>query len=174
MVTGPVPAGVEALTEERARPVAATTTFLVGPGGGGSVAGTGDVVFALVGGACYALDAATGKALWRRVVGADSTELPTPIAGDGKLRVLLNDRRSHELVLVEGRTGKLVWRQTIGEPADAAPLVHQGRVYWPTRLGRLFVLDQATGRVLGHLSFPQPLPVTPVADAAGETLYLVG
>ncbi|MCI0332062.1 MAG: PQQ-binding-like beta-propeller repeat protein [Planctomycetes bacterium] len=122
-----------------------------------------------VDGAVYALDAATGKLLWRRHVGHARLIWPTPIGSD----VLISDTIHNELLRIESQTGRLKWRQSIGEPF-AQPLVVGDRGFIAADSGKLYVLDLNSGARLGYLQFAQPFRTAPTVDRTNERLYLTG
>jgi outer membrane protein assembly factor BamB len=143
---------------------------------GGAAAGAGEnIQFVLAAGTIYAVDGDGGKVLWHVPVGLDCSTLPVFLPGQSEPTVVVTDTRHHELLAVRSRTGQLVWRQTIDEPLEAAPLFHRGRIYQPTGAGNIVVVDPVTGRVDGRLQFgTQRLATTPIADASGGHLYVLG
>ncbi len=120
-------------------------------------------------GAVYALDAPTGKLLWRRQVGHARPIWPTLIGSD----VLISDTTHNELLRIESQTGRLKWRQSIGEPF-AQPLVVGERGFIAADSGKFYVVDLNSGARLGYLQFAQPLRAAPTADRTNERLYLTG
>lgn len=120
-------------------------------------------------GAVYALDAASGKLLWRRHVGYARPIWPQHIGDD----ILISDTLHHELLRVETPSGRLKWRQAIGHPF-AEPLVVGEQAFVAADSGRLFIIDLASGARLGYLQFAQPLRTAPAVDRTNEHLYLVG
>ncbi|MCI0492448.1 MAG: PQQ-binding-like beta-propeller repeat protein, partial [Planctomycetes bacterium] len=122
-----------------------------------------------VDGALYGLDVATGRLLWRRYIGFDTTGWPIRIGTD----VLIRDTTHNELLRLDAATGQLRWRQSVGEQF-APPLVVGNRAFLAAESGRLYVLDMATGTRMGYLPFGQPLLVPPAADRLGKRIYLAG
>lgn len=142
---------------------------------GGEAPGmAGEIVYALAGGAAYALQADNGTVLWRRFVGFDVDFLPRPVTLDPASDVILVDAKRQQLLRVAGRSGELRWRSEIGEPFDAHPVIARNQVWLATRSGRLAVLDLETGDAAGYLQIPQGLRVGPAFDSRGQTLYQLG
>jgi outer membrane protein assembly factor BamB len=165
--------------ETQARPgvLLASTTLVDRREFGTPADGNGDVVFCLAEGRISAHNVTTGKPVWSAIVGTDARWLPVPVpgtVGDDAV-VLVTDTRHDELLAIKSRSGDLVWRQPFGEPLEAAPLVHRNRIYQPTAKGNMFVMDARTGRIDGRIQFgEQRFGTTPVADAAGSHLFLLG
>ena len=134
---------------------------------------SGMCVFTVAQDCCFAADTSTGALQWRRVIGADSPFPPQPVSLD-VLALLLFDTRANELVLVRQRDGGLIWRQALPARATAAPLVHAGQVFIPTRDGHLCQLDAATGRLTAQLKFSQAPVTSPLLISNGERLIVAG
>ena len=116
----------------------------------------------------YALDAATGRLIWRtRFRQMDGG--PNGLAA-GYGRIYGNTNRS--AFALEVQTGRLVWLQPLARPPagaiDIAPVVANGLVYTsslgqpPGGKGVIYALDAATGRprwtfqtILGHWAVPK-------------------
>ncbi|MSO96442.1 MAG: hypothetical protein EXQ81_11750 [Thermoleophilia bacterium] len=96
-------------------------------------------------GVTFAVDATTGKEVWRHRSGRCTAASP---AVDGELvyqaflnRPPCNSGRSPgvltgEVVVFDVNGGKVRWRTTIG-PTESSPLVHQGRIYVGDWRGRV-------------------------------------
>ncbi len=120
------------------------------------------------GGGVYAIDAATGRAVWTHAMsdyGLSVSRSSPAVAGD---LLILADRRSGNVIGITRATGALVWK-TLIEPNPYAtltgsPVVHAGTVYvgtasneeyevsasssyTPTFRGSVAALDAATGAV---------------------------
>jgi hypothetical protein len=136
----------------------------------------GQVVCALAEGAAYALDAATGKVLWRRFVGYDTLAPPIRVGGQAGGDVLLIDSQNGELVRVAGPTGVLRWRLPL-PGLKIAPLVVGNRLWVPGAeegKGRLYAVDLDTGRSTGYVELPHALRCSPTADSDGKLIFQVG
>lgn len=132
------------------------------------------IVYVLAGGAAYALEADTGKVIWRRFVGHDTTFVPRPLTRDSAGDVLLVDSERHELLRVDGRSGTVRWRQSVGEPFDAHPTMTSKQAWVATRSGKLVSIDLDDGQSPGHISLPQELRVGPAFDSRGQYCYQLG
>jgi outer membrane protein assembly factor BamB len=174
------PLGKAAETQPRTGAVEASTLLVDLKGGAAAAATAGDanVAFLLASGGLSAHDGDSGKVLWSMAVGRDTNVLPisiTPPGAPDEPMVLVSDSRHDELVAVQTKTGKVVWRQPLGEPLEAAPLLHRNKIYQPGGKGSLFVIDPKTGRIDGRLNFgEQRLTTTPAADLSGTHLFLLG
>lgn len=169
--------GKAAETQPRTGAIAASTLLMDLQSGADAAASNGNVQFVLVGGGLSAHNGNNGKVLWSTVVGRDTNVLPIALSAPGSMDpvVLVIDARHDELVAVQAKTGKVVWRQPLGEPIEAAPLVHRGKIYQPGGKGSLFIIDPITGRIDGKLKFgEQRLATTPIADKSGNHLFLLG
>ncbi len=136
----------------------------------------GHIVFAKAKGACYSLDAASGKVLWSRYQGLDSNTVgagfpPQAFTSEAGGDVLLVASETNELQRIEGTTGRLLWRQTIGERFTARPVIAEGRIYVAAPSGKLVVLDAASGATIGYVQFPQPLRVAPAVDVNHRLIF---
>jgi outer membrane protein assembly factor BamB len=106
----------------------------------------------------YALDLRTGRALWRRLVGATNPG-PNGLAVSGPRVYGATDAAAFAL---DARTGRYVWRHFLASPTaryvDMAPQVAYGLVfvstvgYPPDGRGVLYALDAATGAIRWRLS----------------------
>lgn len=101
----------------------------------------------------YAIDAKTGKALWRYDSGRCSWASPA-VAGGLVFATFLSRgphcegdtfRAEGEVVAFSARTGKVRWRRHVGV-TESSPLVAGGLVYVGDWTGRVVALDAHTGR----------------------------
>ncbi len=132
----------------------------------------GPLVFALADGYAFGIDGTTGAPLWQRPVGLSSPFPPQPIPGGTTALVL--DARHQELVRLEARTGELIWRQALEEPVTDPPLVLGNQVIQALPSGRLLLIDLPSGGLRASVALGRPLAGGPVADEAGQALYLLG
>jgi outer membrane assembly lipoprotein YfgL len=126
------------------------------------------VAVASTDGTVAALDAATGRDLWR-------ANLKTPIAAgvgsDGKLTAVVT--RANELVALSGATE--AWREKLTAVAYTAPFVAGGRVFLLTADRAVSAYDGKTGRKLWTQQRPgEPLVLRQdgVMLAVGDTLVV--
>ena len=113
--------------------------------------GYGRVYLPTFDGRFYALDARTGKVIWRHRTGRCAWASP---AVDRHLvfqTFIGHDCKSSdpgpdgEVVAFTAADGRVRWRRTIG-PTESSPLVANGVVYVGDWLGRVYALSEATGR----------------------------
>ncbi len=139
---------------------------------GGGVAVSGDRVYVTTGYAqALALDAATGKEIWRQNLNAPSHGAPT--VDNGRLFVITVENQLQVLAADDGRA---LWSHNgLPEPASllgaASPAVEGDIVVVPYTSGELFGLRVENGRVLwsDNLATAQPLgALNSIADVRGQ------
>jgi outer membrane protein assembly factor BamB len=91
----------------------------------------------------YALDATTGKVLWKYATG-DVISFTSPAVANGIVYVGSDDKALHA---VDAATGKGVWKYATGGKLKSSPLVDNGVVYVGSYDSNLYALDAATGKV---------------------------
>jgi outer membrane protein assembly factor BamB len=91
-------------------------------------------------GAVTAIDAATGKRIWRQRV--DGIFSASPVAGDGKIYFV--SETGETIVLKAGRQAEVLARNDIGERLIASPAVSDGAIYLRSD-DRLFCIKIAAG-----------------------------
>ena len=95
----------------------------------------------------YAVDADSGKVIWKLHTGDDG---PTAaVVEDG--RVAFNTE-SCTLVIVDEKTGRMIWQEWLGDPLMSQPAIAKGLLY--------MAHPAATGRPPKRTVF-QPRPATP-------------
>ncbi len=120
-----------------------------GGGSGGGAAVDGDKVYFATGyGQLVALDAKTGKELWRFHMGSPARS--GPAVANGRIFVSTIDNQTHA---VDASTGKRIWLHTgISESAGfvgaASPVIDGTTVLVGYSSGELFALRAESGRVL--------------------------
>lgn len=124
----------------------------------------------LAGGSVYALDAGSGRVLWRRYVGYGKQHHPIPISNTPGADIIVSDGQRNEVVRVKAASGDLVWRVGIGE-AFESPAVAGDSVFVTTVSGKILRLDAATGTSSQQVTVPQPLQVS--AGVAQTHPYLL-
>jgi outer membrane protein assembly factor BamB len=125
----------------------------------------------------YALDARTGRALWRFRSGRCSWASPA-VAGGLVYATFLNRPRNcdlqtapldGEVVAFDARTGRVRWRTRLG-PTESSPLVAGGLVYVGDWRGGVYALDARSGRV--RWSYDTGGPVKGSAALAAGRIYI--
>jgi len=98
--------------------------------------------FGAMDGYVYAVDASTGKEIWRFKT-SDGICESTPAVADGVLYVGSFD---HNLYALDAKTGKFKWSFRTGGMVDVSPEVSDGIVYVGSRDGNVYALDCKTGK----------------------------
>lgn len=161
-----------ALTAEPEGPAAAVA-IPAQPSGNPAPQVEGYVLPVLASGAAYGLDATSGRVLWRRFVGADTTFVPQPVAAQPGADFVLLDSVRNELVRIDAQ-GQLRWRLPLGESAALSPLFARERVVVATRFGRVDIVNLADGTATGQIRLPQGVAVPPAASGDGRSIFLIG
>jgi outer membrane protein assembly factor BamB len=135
---------------------------------GTAVAGVDGISFALMEGTLFALHAADGRVAWTRPLGFDA-RLPERIESTDGAEALVYDPRERALIWLGVQDGKLRRRQPIDDVLNFS--LGGGRAYVVCR-ERIVVVDVATGRNLGQITFPQALRTATTADRRGGVRYV--
>jgi outer membrane protein assembly factor BamB len=122
-------------------------------------------------GTVLAVDAETGKILWRRYVGYANDNPPVSLGDAATDGVLLSDGREGELQRISDN--KIQWRSLLGEPFHT-PVVDSRTIYVTSAQGNVFALDAETGDARWGRSIPQPTSVPPGHQNGTKYLYVVG
>lgn len=115
-------------------------------------------------GTVVALDAASGRQLWRANAGG---ALAAGVGSDGSVTAVVT--RENELVAL-GDSGQILWRQKLGAQAYTAPFVAGGRVFVLAADRTVSAFDGQTGRRLWN----QQRPGEPLVLRQGGVLLAVG
>ncbi len=152
---------------------AASIAFRAGPDSTRSTGSSDPLVYAYADGFVYGVDGLNGAPLWQTAIGPDSPFAPRAIAGEEPSLVVFDASRS-ELVRLNGRDGKTIWRRPIDRDqiVEDPPLVLGNQLYQGTVQGNIYVVGLATGALEGTLSLGRRITRTPVADEAGQFLYV--
>ena len=96
-----------------------------------------------------AINAVTGKKVWRQELAEDSD---SDIAVSGGLAYgggkLYATTASGQVVALDAASGKKIWTRDVGAPVRAAPTLSENRLFIVTHDNRLHVLDAKTGGLL--------------------------
>ena len=134
------------------------------------VIGYGRLYFTNNSGVMFAVNAKTGKRAWKKPIGR--CVAATPAVGEHTVfQSFMNrppcnskakpGRVEGEVIAFATGFGKIRWRTRMG-PTESSPLLADGRVYVGDWRGRVYSLDQRTGRVRwtfqgkGQITFPVP------------------
>lgn len=100
------------------------------------------VSYASMGDTLKALDAGTGKILWKRHLKVSSSPGGRPFSppsyASGKLYLAAV---SGEIICLDSSDGSELWRYDCGEPVRFQPAVAEGRVYWGTDEGTVYCIQ---------------------------------
>ena len=137
---------------------------------GPAAAGEPGNVAVTIDGAVYGLNAKDGSVLWRQFLGLESQTAPVPLDGGDFLVV---NAGHQELLRLAGPTGELVWRQTLGAPLNR-PVVAGEQILVTSTSGKMFVLEKASGALVGYVEFGQSICVPPAVDRSGKRIFVIG
>jgi outer membrane protein assembly factor BamB len=107
---------------------------------GGVTLTNGVAYFGLASGAVYAVDAETGKDLWRFKAGRDVWA--APLAAENMIYIAALD---HHVYAVDRATGSLRWQKDMGAAVAGEPTLDSGTLYVGIFSNQLVALDAATG-----------------------------
>jgi outer membrane protein assembly factor BamB len=153
------------------------TTLIVAPYLSGSRRVRGEkraIVFGLVGGVLYALDAHSGEHVWARRVGVDTDALPVRLpetAYSPEIALIpSSDRRT--ISAVEIQTGRSVWEHVLSDLACGQPLVIGHRILVCQSSGRVDELELASGHLRGFYNLGQALTVGGTRQEGSGLVYI--
>jgi outer membrane protein assembly factor BamB len=113
-------------------------------------------------GVAYALNAVTGRRLWRATsfarFGRREYFYATPAVGYGRVFAPNTDGTVYAF---GARTGKLLWARSVGTYAYTAPALWRRKVYVGTWDGNFTALDAATGEVRWRFDAPSAITGAP-------------
>jgi outer membrane protein assembly factor BamB len=134
----------------------------VPPGAGPTVVGN-TVVVAAADGTVAAIDALSGRDIWRTSVGAS---IVTGAGTDGKLAAVIT--RDNEVVALDA--GKQIWKTKLPAQAFTAPFVAGARVFVLLGDRSVHAFDGASGKTL----WSQQRPSEPLVLSKAGTILAVG
>ncbi|HEV7615114.1 MAG TPA: PQQ-binding-like beta-propeller repeat protein [Solirubrobacterales bacterium] len=106
----------------------------------GPVYHEGLVFLAELGGDLVALDAASGKQVWKRDLHAHLESSPMAVGGT----LYLGDDKT-DVVALRASDGKLLWKFNSPDAIKASPSFHDGRIYVADYEGSMFALEADSG-----------------------------
>ena len=130
------------------------------------VVAAGRLYFVNNSGFAIALDADTGKQLWKRRIG--ELNASSPAYSRGRLYIV-NLVPGHVLKL-DARTGKVLWKRRLPGRAESSPVVVGRTLYFGCEDGNLYALSTRNGRV--RWSTPLGGPVKSAPAHYGGYLYV--
>lgn len=103
----------------------------------------GKLYFVNNSGFAYALDADTGKVLWKRRIGRLNASSPAYY----KHRLYIVNLVPGHIVKLDAKTGKTIWKRDLPGRAESSPLVIDRTVYFGCENGELFAISTGKGQV---------------------------
>ena len=103
----------------------------------------GKLYFVNNNGFAHALDADTGKVLWKRRVGRLNASSPAFY----KNRLYIVNLEPGHIVKLDAKTGKTIWKRGLPGRAESSPVVIDRTVYFGVENGELFAMSTGKGQV---------------------------
>jgi outer membrane protein assembly factor BamB len=94
-------------------------------------------------GHAFALDARTGKVLWKRRIAQLNASSPAYARG----RVFIVTLDPGQVLALDAKTGKTIWKRELPGRAESSPLVIGRSVYFGSEAGELYSLSTRNGNV---------------------------
>lgn len=117
-------------------------------------------------GTAYALDADTGKVLWKRSVGRLNASSPAYY----RHRLYIVNLVPGHIVKLDAKTGKVIWKRSLPGRAESSPVVVDRTVYFGCEDGQLFALSTISGNVRWATTLGGPIKSAPAYRRG--TLYV--
>jgi outer membrane protein assembly factor BamB len=103
----------------------------------------GKLYFVNNNGFAHALDAETGKVLWKRRIGRLNASSPAYY----KNRLYIVNLVPGHIVKLDAKTGKTIWKRDLPGRAESSPVVINRTVYFGCENGELFAMSTGKGQV---------------------------
>jgi outer membrane protein assembly factor BamB len=126
----------------------------------------GKLYFVNNSGFAYALDADTGKELWKRRIGRLNASSPAYY----KHRLYIVNLVPGHIVKLDAKTGRLIWKRELPGRAESSPVVIDRTVYFGCENGELFAMSTGKGGV--RWSTPLGGPIKSAPAYYGGRLYV--
>jgi outer membrane protein assembly factor BamB len=130
------------------------------------VVARGRLFFVNNNGYAVALDAKTGRQLWKRRIGELNASSPT----FHKNRLYVVNLEPGHVIKLDARTGKTLWKRDLPGRAESSPVVVDRSVYFGCECGELFSLSTKNGNVRWATGLGGPIKAAPAYY--GGTLYV--
>jgi len=108
-------------------------------------------------GTAYALDADTGKLIWKRDVGRLNASSPAYHKG----RLYIVNLVPGHIVKLNAQTGKIIWKRSLPGRAESSPLVLGRTVYFGCENGYLYALSTGRGNIRWATQLGGPVKSAP-------------
>jgi outer membrane protein assembly factor BamB len=126
----------------------------------------GKLYFVNNSGFAIALDADTGKQLWKRRLGRLNASSPTYY----RHRLYIVNLVPGHVVKLDAKTGKTIWKRSLPGRAESSPVVVGRTLYFGCENGQLFALSTVNGNVRWATTLGGPVKSAPAYY--GGTLYV--
>jgi outer membrane protein assembly factor BamB len=108
-----------------------------GPNGG-----CGRLFFVDNNGRAFALDADTGKILWKREIASKNATSPAYSKG----RLFITNLEPGQALSLDAATGKTLWKRSLPGRSESSPMVIGNKVFFGCECGDLFAVNAKTGK----------------------------
>ena len=117
-------------------------------------------------GVYVALDAETGKVVWKKQLGSLNASSPAFYKG-----VLYSvSLEPQQALAVRASDGKTIWQKPLGARAESSPLVVRGRMYFGDEAGSMYALDTKDGSTIWQTGVAGSIKAAPALEDG--TLYV--
>jgi outer membrane protein assembly factor BamB len=117
----------------------------------------GKLYFVNNSGYAYALDADTGKELWKRRIGRLNASSPAYY----KHRLYIVNLVPGHIVKLDAKTGKTIWKRDLPGRAESSPVIVNRTVYFGCENGELFAMSTGKGQVRWSTPLGGPIKSAP-------------
>jgi outer membrane protein assembly factor BamB len=117
----------------------------------------GKLYFVNNSGYAYALDADTGKELWKRRIGRLNASSPTYY----RHRLYIVNLEPGHVLKLDAKTGKTIWKRPLPGRAESSPVVIDRTVYFGCEDGNLYALSTNSGDVRWATQLGGPIKSAP-------------
>ena len=108
-------------------------------------------------GFAYALEAKTGKTIWKRRIGRLNASSPTYSKG----RLYVVNLVPGHIVKLDAKTGRTLWKRSLPGRAESSPLVIGRSVYFGCENGNLYSLSTVNGNIRWATALGGPVKSAP-------------
>jgi outer membrane protein assembly factor BamB len=117
----------------------------------------GKLYFVNNNGFAHALDADTGKVLWKRRIGQLNASSPAYY----KSRLYIVNLVPGHIVKLDAKTGKTIWKRDLPGRAESSPVVIGRTIYFGCENGELFAMSTGKGQVRWSTPLGGPIKAAP-------------
>jgi outer membrane protein assembly factor BamB len=117
----------------------------------------GKLYFVNNSGFAYALDADTGKQLWKRRIGRLNASSPAYY----RHRLYIVNLVPGHIVKLDAKTGRTIWKRNLPGRAESSPVIVNRTVYFGCENGELFAISTGKGQVRWSTPLGGPIKSAP-------------